>query len=127
MYATHLSTIQHLQNLAQRLLFSSFMFNASSLHCSHGILSAQKLVKYFMGTLYYKYVNGKLRNPLLNSSQFPQVSSTHFAKANNFYPSPGLIMANLSQNFRLSLWNPLPLEIKNRSLDMFKNAHICAH
>lgn len=122
-YATHLSAIQHLQNQALRIItFSGFMSNASSLLCSHGILSVQKLAKYFLGILIYKYVNGKLPIPLLHSSQFPQSSSTRFAKANNFLlPKPRTNYGKFTTKFSsISLWNSLPLEIKNRSLEMFK-------
>lgn len=82
----------------------------------------QKLAKHFLGTLIYKYVNGKTSDSFTISSQFPQASSTRFAKANNFLlPKPRTNYGKFTTNFSsISLWNSLPLEIKNRSHEMFK-------
>lgn len=125
-YHTHLSSIQHIQNQAIRIITSSPRHSsASPLLRENSVLSVTALFDYNLGIFFFKLLNNQLCFELLDAGTLVNHNTTRFALNNN------LLLPKVNTNYgqqtfhfaAISLWNRLPLNIKSsHSITTFKKS-----
>lgn len=124
-YHCHLSSIQHLQNQAIRIITNSnFFTNASPLLRDHNILHITGLFRYHLTIMFHKLLNKQLSYDFIDSRHLTNTNITRFAHSSNFLlPIVHTNYGKMTSTFTaIKLWNDLPLTVKTSSVHEFKYA-----
>lgn len=115
-YQCHLSSIQHIQNQAIRIITSSpFRSNASVLLHEHNILCVQKLFHYNLSLLFFKLLSAQLPISFIDSVFLLNPNCTRFAfNRNLLLPLVNSNYGKQTSHFAaVSFWNSLPPTVKS--------------
>lgn len=115
-YATHLKSLQIIQNQAIRIFtYSSYYIDAALILQDNNILSVSQLVRYSLGIVMYKLLNNIIFLPLIPQCYLVNDNITRFALNNNMVlPKVRTNYGKQAIHFSLvTVWNTIPLELKN--------------
>lgn len=124
-YNVHLSSIQHLQNMAIRIITNSpFQSNACTLLLNNSILPISGLFKYHSCILFFKLLHNRLPYVYIDGRLRTNNNCTRFAHNLNFLlPRCNTNYGKMASSFSsLKIWNDLPLQLKQlTSLNTFRH------
>lgn len=117
-YNTHISSVQHIQNRAIRIITnSSFYSNATPLLQANSILTVSGLFNFHLIIMLYKQLNKQLVFDLIDASLLTNTNSTRFAHSHNFLlPKCNTNYGKMTSAFAvIKMWNNLPYTLKSSS------------
>lgn len=124
-YHCHLSSIQHIQNQAIRIITRSHFFsNASSQLRTNRILQVTDLFNYHLAILFFKLLTKQVSYNFVSSDLLLNPNNTRFAAEGNFLlPLCHTNYGKMASSFcAIKLWNSLPYAIKlSSTLYSFKH------